>query len=182
MAIRLFQIDLRSVFNSAAAIPVAVSGCTNWSKFPPLKLLRYCAPPRYLFVKHSEGWNVDRCTRWMQLQGITVDWCYPESGQPFPDPAIYRGVVIFGGATSANDCSQCDWVRDELLFVEQCLKTNVRFFGICLGAQMLARVLGATVQAHPAEEVEIGFCKVLPTAQGADFLTIESLGFSSIPK
>lgn len=126
--------------------------------------------PRYLFVKHSEGWNVDRCTRWMELHGIAVDWCYPESGQPFPDPSLYRGVVIFGGANSANDCSMSDWVREELIFVERCLKADVRLFGICLGAQILARVLGATVQAHPSEEKEIGFSEVLPTTNGRDFL------------
>ena len=56
------------------------------------------AADRYLLVKHSEGWNVDRCTRWMDAHGVSVDWCYPASGQPFPDPAPYAGVIVFGGA------------------------------------------------------------------------------------
>jgi len=125
---------------------------------------------RYLFVKHSEGWNVDRCTRWMEAQGLPVDWCYPVSGQTFPDPARYAGVVVFGGASSANDCGDFAWVRAELDFIECCLRADVPYVGICLGAQMLARVLGATVAPHPENLAEIGFHRVEPTPASADFL------------
>ena len=125
---------------------------------------------RYLFVKHSEGWNVDRCTGWMAAHGVTVDWCYPASGQPLPDPARYAGVVVFGGAGSANDCGDCVWVRDELRFIERCLNASVRYFGICLGAQMPARVPGARVAPHPEGLVEIGFHRVEPTPASAGFL------------
>ena len=119
---------------------------------------------RYLFVKHSEGWNVDRCTRWMAAHGVPLDWCYPASGQPFPDPAGYDGIVVFGGAGSANDCGEHAWVRDELRFIERALAARVPYFGICLGAQMLARVLGASVAPDPRGRVEIGFHRVDPVA------------------
>jgi len=124
----------------------------------------------YLFVKHSENWNVDRCTRWMAEQGLAVDWCYPVRGDEFPDPSRYKGTIVFGGANSANDSREHDWVKQELTFVEQCLADDVPFFGICLGAQMLARVLGATVRPHENEFKEVGFHRVLPTDEGHDFL------------
>jgi GMP synthase (glutamine-hydrolysing) len=124
----------------------------------------------YLFVKHSENWNVDRCTRWMAANGKSVHWCYPVSDQPFPDPQAYAGVIVFGGANSANDCSDHDWVRRELAFVEQCLKQDVPYFGICLGAQLLARVLGARVRPHEQELKEVGFCRVDPVPEDPDFL------------
>lgn len=125
---------------------------------------------RFLLVKHSEGWNVDRCCRWMESRGQAFDWFYPASGQAFPDPEHYDGVIVFGGANSANDCSECKWVSDELHFIEQCIQYDKAFFGICLGAQMLARVLGAQVRKHPEELQEIGFHQVNPTAEGADFM------------
>ncbi len=124
----------------------------------------------YLFVKHSEHWNMDRCTRWMEANNQPVEWCYPVSDQEFPDPAAYAGVIVFGGANSANDCSDHDWVRRELIFVEQCLKHDTPFFGICLGAQMLARVLGAQVQPHTKGIKEVGFYRVDPVAGHHDFL------------
>jgi len=125
---------------------------------------------RYLLVKHSEGWNVDRCRLWMDKNGQQFDWCYPASGQAFPEANEYDGVIVFGGATSANDCQENAWVREELKFIESCLKHDTPFFGICLGAQMLARVLGSPVSKHPDARTEIGFCKVEPTDEGTEFL------------
>ena len=125
----------------------------------------------YLFVKHSENWNVDRCTRWMAVNDKTVEWCYPVNGEQFPDPQAYAGVIVFGGANSANDCSDHDWVKRELAFVENCLVKDTPFFGICLGAQMLARVLGAQVRPHEQEVKEVGFYRVDPVAEAPDFLT-----------
>ena len=126
--------------------------------------------PRYLFIKHSPNWNVDRCTRWMQANGKTVDWCYPADEDPFPDPAAYAGIVIFGGANSANDCAEHDWVRRELHFIEECLEKDAAYFGICLGAQMLARVLGASVRPHKQQVKEVGFCRVDPVDSDTSFL------------
>lgn len=125
---------------------------------------------RYLFVKHSQHWNIDRCTYWMEDNNKVVDWCYPVDGQPFPDPNGYAGVVVFGGANSANDCSDHVWVKRELEFVEQCLKADTGIFGICLGAQMLARVLGAQVRPHEKQLKEIGFTRVDPVVDEPDFL------------
>lgn len=125
---------------------------------------------RYLLVKHSEGWNVDRCCQWMDSNDKAYDWFYPLMGNDFPDPRNYSGVIVFGGAPSANDDDEHAWVRPELDFIEVCLSHKVGFFGICLGAQMLARTLGSTITAHPDGLAEIGQCVIEPTAQGADFL------------
>lgn len=126
---------------------------------------------RYLFVKHSQNWNIDRCTMWMQENNKSVDWCYPVEGNDFPDPRVYAGVVVFGGANSANDCSDHEWVKRELEFIERCLCVDTAFFGICLGAQMLARVLGASVNPHQRDLREVGFCRVDPVRGQEHFLS-----------
>ncbi len=146
--------------------------CLHCPTHSPLPLQDNTASSgRFLFVKHSEGWNVDRCSCWMETHGYEVDWCYPVSDSPFPDPQNYRGVIVFGGAPSANDTDQFEWARQELRFIENCLKAETPFFGICLGAQMLARVLGANVYKHPDELTEIGFFEVEPVAEQSHFLT-----------
>lgn len=124
----------------------------------------------YLFVKHSEGWNVDRCTRWMQSAGLPVDYYYPTQGGEFPDPATYAGVVIFGGRWGVGDRTAEPWITAELRFIENCLHARTPYFGICLGAQMLAHVLGARVSAHPDGHREVGFHPVLPTPASGSFL------------
>lgn len=124
----------------------------------------------YLFVKHSTGWNVDRCSRWMQEHGHRIEYCYPVDGQPLPDPAGYAGIVVFGGRWSANDCASEEWIPRELGFIERCLHGGTPFFGVCLGAQLLARVLGAKVGPHPDGLREVGFHRVEPTPEGHGFL------------
>jgi hypothetical protein len=54
--------------------------------------------------------------------------------------------VIFGGPMSANDSD--DYVRREIDWIEVPLREQRPFLGICLGAQMLAKQLGAQVAPH----------------------------------
>jgi len=129
--------------------------------------------PKYLLVKHSRGWNVDRCCVWLDQHQIAYDWFYPLECDQFPNVSDYAGVIIYGGASSANDDRHCDWIGRELAFVEQILQSQTAFFGICLGAQMLARVLGSSVLEHPQAEKEVGFSKVYPTTDSGEFLIAE---------
>jgi len=106
----------------------------------------------------------------MQENEIDFDWCYPADGDAFPDAKKYSGVISFGGAVSANDGQSLGWIAEELKFIETCMKHELRFFGICLGAQLLARVMGARVMPHNDEIREVGFHRVDPTPQSGQFL------------
>ncbi|HEY9845145.1 MAG TPA: hypothetical protein V6D03_03020, partial [Candidatus Caenarcaniphilales bacterium] len=48
------------------------------------------------------------------------------------------------------------------------LESKKPFLGICLGAQLLARALGATVAPHPDSLAEIGYFPVIPTLAGQE--------------
>ncbi|WP_423827586.1 glutamine amidotransferase-related protein, partial [Serratia marcescens] len=65
------------------------------------------------------------------------------------------GAVIFGGPMSANDPDE--FVKRETDWIGTALKEELPFLGICLGAQMLARQLGAPVSTHPDGHVEVGY-------------------------
>ena len=47
------------------------------------------------------------------------------------------------------------------------------FFGLCLGAQLLAHALGARVRPHPQGTHEVGYRRIYPTAAGADMFPPE---------
>lgn len=120
------------------------------------------APRSVLLIKHSKGWDVDRVNRWAEKRGHNITRCYPADGEALPDVTRFDGVVIFGGAMSANDCKERPWMRSELNFIENCLQAHVKFFGICLGAQLLARILGAKVCQPQCCTKEIGFYPLKP--------------------
>jgi GMP synthase (glutamine-hydrolysing) len=76
----------------------------------------------------------------------------------------HAGAIIFGGPMSANDPS--DYIRREIDWINVPLKEGKPFLGVCLGAQMLARCLGARVYSHDDREAELGYYPVEPTAEG----------------
>ena len=79
---------------------------------------------------------------------ITLDIRRPRFGDPLPETLDgHAGAVIFGGPMSANDPD--DYVRREIDWIAVPLREQRPFLGICLGAQMLARQLGARVAPHP---------------------------------
>lgn len=80
----------------------------------------------------------------------------------------HDGVVIFGGSMSANDSETLPFIRTELDWIPIAIKSAKPFLGICLGAQLLARVLGATVAPHSNGLTEIGYFPIEPTPVGRD--------------
>jgi GMP synthase (glutamine-hydrolysing) len=84
------------------------------------------------------------------------------------DLLAYDGVIVFGGPMSAND--ETPFIRREIEWIGAVLKAERPYIGVCLGAQLLARQLGARVGHHPQGHVEIGFHPILPTEAGQALL------------
>ncbi|MBL8250661.1 MAG: glutamine amidotransferase [Candidatus Competibacter sp.] len=108
-----------------------------------------------------------RCRRLLRRRGYRLEYCYPQAGQPLPaDMRDYAGAVVFGGPMSANDDGALPGIRAQLDWIPRALASGRPFLGVCLGAQLLARALGATVKPHPAGLAEIGYFEVRPTPAG----------------
>src|SRR5438552_3887800 len=118
-----------------------------------------------LIVLHQESSSPGRVGNVLRTLGYKLDIRRPRFGDPLPDALEqHAGAVIFGGPMSANDPD--DYVRREIDWIEVPLRERKPFLGICLGAQMLAKQLGAGVAPHPQGRAEIGYYSVRPTAAG----------------
>lgn len=73
-------------------------------------------------------------------------------------------LVVLGGPISAFDDAIYPFIRDELAVILQRLKSQRPLLGICLGAQLIARALGAAVASMGAKE--IGFAPLTLTSEG----------------
>jgi GMP synthase (glutamine-hydrolysing) len=119
-----------------------------------------------LLVVHQAHSNPGRVGGILRARGHPLDRRCPLHGDPLPaDLSGYAGVVVFGGPMSAND-DHLDGIRAELGLLERAMKAEVPTFGICLGGQMMARVLGARVARPPTEHVEVGYYTVRGTEDG----------------
>ena len=73
----------------------------------------------------------------------------------------YDGLVVLGGPMSVNDDDRLPHLVTEMNLIEAALSRNLPVLGICLGAQLIAKTLGAAV--YPNQEKEIGWYDVSPT-------------------
>ena len=121
--------------------------------------------PPGLSVLHQEHSTPGRVGRLIAERGHRLDIRRPCLGDPLPETlSEHAGAVIFGGPMSANDPH--DFVAREIDWIGVPLKEGKPFLGLCLGAQMLARHLGATVWEHPTGRAEIGYYPLTPTPAG----------------
>ena len=93
-------------------------------------------------------------------------------GDPLPSAMEEHDVVvIFGGFQSANDAETADapGPRAELQSIPTKLDYSTPFLGICLGTQLLAKSLGARVDAHPEGRTEAGYYRVRPSLEGQPY-------------
>ncbi|CAB3795256.1 glutamine amidotransferase [Pararobbsia alpina] len=74
-------------------------------------------------------------------------------------------VVVLGGPIGAYEEDKYPFLRHELALIEQRLKSDRALLGICLGAQLIARVGGAKVYA--GSQKEIGWGEVTLTEAGS---------------
>jgi GMP synthase (glutamine-hydrolysing) len=62
-------------------------------------------------------------------------------------------LIGLGGPVAVYDHAKYPWMRHELALLERAAKLDKPVLGICLGAQMLAHVLGARVYAGQVKEL-----------------------------
>lgn len=79
-----------------------------------------------------------------------------------PDTGQFDTLVIMGGPMSVND--DIPYIRREEELVREFLSRGKRILGVCLGAQIMARALGAAVYVGPQKE--IGWYYIELTEQG----------------
>ncbi len=70
-----------------------------------------------------------------------------------PGPESIDMLVILGGPMSVHDGSEHRWLAAEKRFIDQAIAAGVRILGICLGAQLLADRLGASVTRMAHKEI-----------------------------
>lgn len=86
------------------------------------------------------------------------------SGTPLPSLEAFDWLIVMGGPMSVSDDAGYPWLGEEKRFLLKAIESEKTVLGICLGAQLIASVLGARV--YPNAQKEIGWYPVSRTAAG----------------
>ncbi len=82
-----------------------------------------------------------------------------------PKPRDCRGIIILGGPMNVYEEDRYPFLREEDLFIKEAIQRGKVVLGICLGAQLMAKALGAKVTKAPVKE--IGWYSISLTEAGA---------------
>ncbi len=85
--------------------------------------------------------------------------------QPVSVARMAKLVIVMGGPISVNDVDRFPYLIDEVELIRYRMANCLPTLGICLGAQLIARGLGAVVA--PMRRPEIGWANLVLTDAGA---------------
>jgi GMP synthase (glutamine-hydrolysing) len=110
-----------------------------------------------LFISHEADVLPGYLGEAAERRGIAVDVCDLWDGATLPEPGAHDLIVPLGSAEAAYD-DTVPWLAAELDLLRRAAAADVPIFGVCFGAQALARALGGTVTR--ASTPEIGWYEV----------------------
>ncbi len=108
---------------------------------------------RIHYLQHVEFEDSAYILRWAQESGYEVSCTRLYQKEPFPPIDKIDWLLIMGGPMSVNDETRFVWLRQEKDFIERCMAANKQVIGFCLGAQLIASVLGARVYSNSCKEI-----------------------------
>lgn len=116
---------------------------------------------RHLAFEHLGAWEEG-----LHRHGYRVEYVDAVSEDLSPiDGKDADLMIVLGGPIGACDETDFPFLSEELRIIEERLASGRPLLGICLGAQLIARVCGANV--GPMPQKEIGFERLRLTEAGA---------------
>lgn len=104
-------------------------------------------------LQHVSFENIGSMESWLVAQGATVS--YTRFYQPWSLPTLepLDLVIVMGGPMSVNDEDILPWLKHEKQFIAEAIQRGISVVGICLGAQLIASMLGSRVYSNKHKEI-----------------------------
>ncbi len=123
--------------------------------------------PTAIALRHVDFEDLGLFAAPLAARGYTIDYIdTPHAPLDREAVAAADVLVVLGGPMAAYETDRYPWLADELAAIERRLAAGRPTLGVCLGAQLMARALGATVARAPA--VELGWSPLTLSAAGLE--------------
>lgn len=118
-----------------------------------------------LILKHAEIERPGLIEDFLMQQEIPYQTIDLYLNTPLPTPDGFSHLIILGGPMNVYEEERYPFLKSEDLFIKETIQRGKSILGICLGAQLIAKALGARVFKAPVRE--IGWYDVSLTKVGA---------------
>lgn len=104
-------------------------------------------------LEHASSEGPGRIAAWAADRGFPLTRTALYDGEAPPALDAFDVLVILGGAMSVHEHRAHPWLPVEKRFLAEAILARKPILGICLGAQLLADVLGGKVFQNPVKEI-----------------------------
>lgn len=106
---------------------------------------------------------------WAQIKNHSLSRTLLSSGEALPKQEHFDWLIILGGPMNIYENEKFPWLEKEKKFIRETISAGKRVLGICLGAQLIADVLGGRVHKNPYKEIGWHPIQWLPSISQSQF-------------
>jgi len=97
--------------------------------------------------------GIGRIANWIDERGHAVSATHLYRGEALPLDDAFDFLLIMGGPMNIYEYRNHPWLPAEKRFIKRAIDSGKIVLGICLGAQLIADVLGARIYQNPTMEI-----------------------------
>lgn len=104
-------------------------------------------------LQHVPFEDIGSMAQDFQQAGYPVNTTHWYRGDSAPSLDSFDVLIVMGGPMGVYDEAAFPWLREEKALIKAAIEAGKKVIGICLGAQLIACVCGATVSRNPHREI-----------------------------
>ncbi len=125
------------------------------------------------YLQHVPFEDLANIEPWAISKGHQISRTQLFAGETLPKTDVFDWLIVLGGPMNIYEEKEYPWLAPEKKLIEASIKKEKRVLGICLGAQLIADVLGGPVTKNAFKE--IGWFPVALTSEAAAFSIFKTM-------
>ncbi len=123
---------------------------------------------RVHYIQHVAFEGLGAMQPYLLDKGHDLSVTHLYKGEALPAVDNFDWLIVMGGPMGIYDYEDCPWLKAEKDFIKQAIDARKTVLGVCLGAQLIADVLGSTVDkraVYAGQHKEIGWFDIYKSAE-----------------
>lgn len=131
-----------------------------------------------LIIQHTKATPAGSTLTWLESKGIRYEIIFASELSERITENEYNMLFICGGGMNVDQEDVFPWLKVEKKIISRFHLNKKKIIGLCLGAQLLAEILGGKVQKHPFWEVGWQPVKIMEMSTERELMVFQWHGYS----